>query len=53
MAKSPAQMEYMRAYKRMHSWIKYGIWRDDAKAQTLLCEQGGLSVNDLKILLGN
>jgi len=61
MAKSPAQVEYMRAYKRMHSRIKYGmitkekfgIWRDDAKAQTLLCEQGGLSLDELRALLGN
>ena len=51
----------MKAYKRMHSRIKYGMitrerigdWRDDAKAQALLCEQGDLSLCDLKRLSGN
>jgi hypothetical protein len=32
---------------------QFGDWRDDAKAQTVLCEQGGLSSGDLKTLLGN
>ena len=60
-AKSPAYVEYMKAYKRMHSRIKYGMltkekindWRDAAKEKTALCEQGEMSIEELRCWLGN
>lgn len=58
---SPTYMEYMKAYKRMHSRINYGlitkekfdIWRDAAKEKKELCERGELAVEDFKAWLGN
>jgi hypothetical protein len=60
-AKSPAHVEYMKAYKRNHSRIKYGMiskekfneWQVEAKEKTALCEQGELSVEELRVWLKN
>ena len=60
-AESPVKVEYLKAYKRMHSRIKYGIitkekfneWNDAAKDKASLCERGGISLDDLIKFLGN
>lgn len=59
--KSDANIEYGKAYKRMHARIKYGMlskedfkkWNMKAVAQTQLCEAGSLSLEELKEWLGN
>lgn len=60
-AKSPAQTEYMRAYKRMHSRIGYSMitkqqfiaWQHTAKENTKRYEQGEIDIEELKALLRN
>lgn len=59
--KSEAKAEYMRAYKRMHSRIKYGMitreefkqWNMKANDRMLLCDSGELSLEEFKGWLGN
>lgn len=59
--KSEAKAEYMRAYKRMHSRIKYGMitkeefkqWNMKANDKMLLCDSGELSLEEFRGWLGN
>ena len=59
--KSEANVQYMRAYKRMHSRIKYGMltkegfkkWNMEAVGKTQLCEAGELSMEEFKKWMGN
>ena len=59
--KSEPHKEYMKAYKRMHSRIKYGMitkeqfheWNKQADGKLLMCESGELSLEDFKVWLGN
>ena len=59
--KSEPQKEYMKAYKRMHSRIKYGMitkekfheWNNQANGKLLICEDGDLALVDFKLWLGN
>jgi len=61
MVKSPAQVENMKAYKRMHSRIKYwmitkekfGVLRSATKKQAALCERSDVSISELKRFFGN
>jgi hypothetical protein len=59
--RSETRQEYMRAYKRMHSRIKYGMltredfkkWNMEANAKMLLCDSSELSLEEFKKWLGN
>jgi hypothetical protein len=59
--KSEPKAEYMRAYKRMHSRIKYGMitkeefkqWNLKANDMTRLCDSENLSLDEFKQWLGN
>jgi hypothetical protein len=58
---SVTKKEYTRAYKRMHSRIKYGMltredfkkWNMKANDKMYLCDSGELSLDEFKQWLGN